>query len=150
MGNIAERKEGKRKNRRKHEGSDDEGDTIATSSFAIAQLPRCSGRTTNATSKYPATATISACKMVECAILEYDHRDTTIARRTELFHLVTWSLDQHTNGNLNDLSIDPLNTQSTYDGHFSFAKTSDTQHDKTGGHGTDNDDSNASTDANND
>jgi len=88
--------------------------------------------------------------MVECAILEYDHRETTQARKDALFHLITWGLHQHTNGDPNDWSIDPLDTQSTYDGLASFAKTSDTQHDKTGGHGTDNDDSNASTDANND
>jgi len=89
MGNIAERKEGKCKSKRKHSGSDDEEDTTATSSSAIAEGPRRSGRTTNATPKYTTTADISACKMVEHAILEFDHRDTTIARRTELFHLIT-------------------------------------------------------------
>jgi len=146
MGNIAERKEGKRKSKRKHSGSDFEEDTIATSSSAIAQVLRRSGRTT----KFTPTATITACEMVKCAILEYDHCDTTQARKYSLFHLITWSLQQHTNGNPNDLSIDPKDTQDTYDGLASFAKTSDTQHDKTGGHGTDNDDNNASNDANND
>ena len=100
---------------------------------------------------YTPTATITARKMVECAILEYDHQETTQARRTELFHLITWcSLQQHTNGNPNDLWIDTKDTQETYDGLTSFAKTSDTQHDRTGGHGSDNDDNDALNDANND
>jgi len=150
MGNIAERKEGKRKSKRKHSGSHDEEDTTATSSSAIAQVPRHSGRTTNATPKYTTTADISACKMVERAICEYDHHDTTIARRTELFHLITWSLCQHTKGDPNDLSINPLNTQTIYDGLASFTNTSDTQHDMSGGNGSDNDDNDASNDANND
>jgi len=88
--------------------------------------------------------------MVECAILEYDDQETTQKRKDSLFHLITWGLKQHTNGNPNDLWIDPLNTQTIYAGLSSFAKTSDTQHDKTGGHSSDNNDNDASNDANND
>jgi len=148
MGNTAETKEGKRKNKRKHAGSDDEEDTTATSSSAIAQGPRRSGRTTNATPKYTTTADISACQMVKRAILEYDNRETTQARKDSLFHLVTYSLRQHTNGDQNDLSIDPLNTQTIYRGLASFTNTSDpdTQHDMSGGNGSDNDDNDASND----
>jgi len=64
--------------------------------------------------------------------------------------LITWSLQQHTNGDPNDLLIDPLNTQTIYAGLASFTNTSDTQHDMSGGNGTDNDDNDASNDANND
>jgi len=88
--------------------------------------------------------------MVERAIFEYDHRDTTQARKDSLFHWITWSLDQHTNGDPNDLSIDPLNTQTIYRGLASFTNTSDTQQDMSRGNGSDNEDNNASNDANND
>jgi len=45
MGNIAERKEGKRQKKRKHEEPEEEEDTTATSSSAIVQGLRRSGRT---------------------------------------------------------------------------------------------------------
>jgi len=151
MGNVEKRKEGKRKNKRKHEGSDKEGDTTATSSPPIAQGPRRSGRTTNATPKYTTTADISAFQMVKDVLCEYDHRETNIARRTELFHLVTNSFQQHTNGDPNDLWIDPLDTQTIYTGLASFAKTSDpdTQHDVSGGNCSENNDKDASNNDNN-
>ena len=147
MGNVEERKEGKTQMKRKIGELDEERDTTATSSPPIAQGLRRSERTT----KHTTTATITACKMVECAILEYDHIDTTIARKDALFHLITCSLQQHTNGNPTDLWVDPLNTQTTYDGLASFAKTSDpeSKHDVSGGICSENDDNDASTNDNN-
>ena len=55
MGNVAERKEVKHQNKRKHGETGEEGDTTATSSPAIAQLPRRSERTT----KYTPTGAVS-------------------------------------------------------------------------------------------
>ena len=88
--------------------------------------------------------------MVDCAILEYDHQDTDQARKDELFQLITCSLQQHTDGNQNELLIELRDIHEIYDGLASFAKTSDTQHDTTGGHSGDNDDNNASDNDNND
>ena len=141
MGNVEKRKEVKRK-KRKQPGTDDEADESATSSSPTAQVLRRSDRITTVTPR----ATVTACKMVECAILEYDHHETTQARRTELFHLITWSLQQHTNGNPNDLWIDPVHTKTTYDGLASFAKTSDpeTKHDVSERSCSENDDNDAS------
>ena len=66
MGNIEETKEGKCKNKRKRDGSEDEEVNTATSSSATAPGHRRSGRTTNATPKYTgATADISAFEMVK-------------------------------------------------------------------------------------
>ena len=146
MGNVEKRKEAKRKSKRKQPGSDGEGDDTATSNPATAQVLRRSGRTT----QFTPGATVTARKMVDCAILEYDHQDTDQARKDELFQLITCSLQQHTNGNPNDLSIEWEDIQDIYDGLASFAKTSNTQHDTTGGHSSENDDNNASNNTNND
>ena len=145
MGNVEKRKEVKRKKRKKS-GTDDEADESATSIPATAQVLRRSGRTTQFTSG----ATVTARQMVDCAILEYDHQDTDQARKDELFQLITCSLQQHTNGNQNELLIELRDIQEIYDGLASFAKTSNTQHDTTGGHSSENDDNNASNNTNND
>ena len=116
MGNVEKRKEGKRQMKRKRGELDEEGDTTATSSPPIAQGLRRSERTTNATSKLTTTADISAFEMVKGVICEYDHHDTTNARKNELSHLVLYALQQHTNGNPNDLWIHPIDIKFTYAG----------------------------------
>ena len=143
MGNVERRMDKGKK--RKIDGLDDGGEDTTTSSPAVAPDLRRSKRTT----RFTPGATVTARKMVDCAILEYEHKETDQARRAELFQSITCCLQKHTNGNPNDLFIEWRDIQDIYDGLAPFAKTSDTQHDTTGGHSGDNEDNNASDNDNN-